>query len=205
MTALLLLITTALPFVVSPGTSFAITVSAAVQGDRRSPVKVWAGTALGIALIAAVVAATGVGAFVAHNQTARSVFNIVGGLVLTSLGAAAAVRAVRRGHGHALVVGPPRRLLLWSFLTVITNVKALSLYALVVPTATRSGLTGQTLYAGFATVHIVLLLAWLLLLGLAVRMMPRLGRSSRAQTVLVIIASLMMIGLGAGAIIEGLA
>ena len=50
---------TLLPFVLTPGASFTITVGAAVEGDRRAALHVWAGTALGLGVIAAAVKGAG--------------------------------------------------------------------------------------------------------------------------------------------------
>lgn len=43
-----------LPFVLSPGASFALTLSGAAGGDRTAGLRVGIGTSIGIALIAAV-------------------------------------------------------------------------------------------------------------------------------------------------------
>jgi threonine/homoserine/homoserine lactone efflux protein len=66
--AIFLLASFALPFVLSPGASFTITVTNAASGDRLSPIKVWAGTAIGIGLIALAAGLSGLGALVVSHQ-----------------------------------------------------------------------------------------------------------------------------------------
>ena len=68
---LALLALTALPFVVSPGASFAITVDAVSKGDFRAPTKVWAGTSVGIVAVVSVAALSGLGSFLDDHQTTR--------------------------------------------------------------------------------------------------------------------------------------
>jgi threonine/homoserine/homoserine lactone efflux protein len=81
--------------VVSPGASFAITVSSLLAGDKRAPVKVWVGTALGIFLVAAVAAFSGLGRLLAVSGTSRTIFGLIGGLVLVAIGISSLVRVVR--------------------------------------------------------------------------------------------------------------
>lgn len=199
-----LLALTALPFVISPGASFAITVDAASSGDRRAPLKVWAGTALGVAVIASVVSVTGVGRFLAENDTARTIFGVAGGAVLIALGASSGIRALRSRRPTAPGPRPARRLVLCSFLALIVNVKALTLYALVVPGLGTVTLMGSTLFFLFAGVHIALLLLWLTLLGEGVRRVPRVGTSPRVRAGLLSIAAATLIVIGARTLLEAL-
>ena len=197
MTTVLILAATALPFVISPGASFTITLGAVAAGDRRGPVKVWAGTSLGAGLIASVAAVTGLGTFIANNATANLVFGVLGGSLLIAFGVVPALRLYwRRRNGGNGTEPQQKRLVLWSFLVVITNVKALSIYAIVVPTIPQDALSGAALYASFTGIHSVLILLWLSLLGLAVRNVPGLARSPRAQGILVLAASFTMVVLG---------
>ncbi len=203
MVTLLSLLALAWPFVVSPGASFTLTIGAAAEGDFWSPLKVWAGTSLGIVVIAGVAGATGVGTFVATNDTAGLLFGLVGGIILMAFGVAAAVKAFGSSAGTASAINGSRgSLVLWSFIVVISNVKALSLYAVVVPIATDTGLTGVSLYAAFAATHIVLLLVWLSLLGLGVRRLPLLAQSPLARRILVGGAGAMMFLLGIRSILD---
>lgn len=199
MTTALLLAGVALPFVVSPGTSFTITVTSAANGDRLSPVKVWAGTALGITVLALVAGLTGVGRLVAESPTARLAFGVVGGSVLAAFGASALRTSLQRDRGHPRAGPSPARLVLWAFLTLITNVKALSLYALVVPTI-EADVGGPGLYLSFGAVHIAMLLVWLVLVGFTVVLLPGM-RSERVRRTLGALGGAFMVGLGANTLI----
>lgn len=195
----------ALPFVISPGASFSLTIGAAAEGDVWSPVKVWAGTSLGIVVIAAVAGLTGLGTFVATNDSARLLFGVIGGFILISFGVVAVVKSFRVPSDPSADPEASRgSLVLWSFLVGISNVKALSLYALVVPSATGIPLTGGALYAAFAGTHIAMLLLWLSLLGVGVRLMPVLTQSPRARRLLVGAAGVMMVLLGVRSMVEAL-
>ena len=169
-----LIVLTLLPFVVTPGASFTITVSAAADGDRRASLRVWGGTALGIALIAGAAALSGIGDYVESSQTARTVFGLLSGAVLLGLavGAGRRVRAVL--VADITETRPQQRLVLWAFVALVTNVKALSLYALVLPAALVPGAAGLAAYACSAAVHIVMLLVWLSVVGALVRRTPAL-------------------------------
>lgn len=199
-----LLALTALPFVVSPGASFAITVDAASSGDRRAPLKVWAGTTLGIAVIASVVSVSGVGRFLAENDTARTIFGVAGGAILIALGASSLIRALRSRRPTTSKPRPARRLVLWAFLALVVNVKALTLYALVVPSLGTATLTGPTLFFLFAGVHVALLLLWLTLLGEGVRRVPRIGTSPRVRAGLLSVAAATLVVIGTRTLLEAL-
>lgn len=201
---LALLALTALPFVVSPGASFAITIDAASSDDRRAPVKVWAGTALGIAVIASIAALSGIGRLLAENDTARSIFGVVGGTVLVLLGVSSLIKALKSTRPLAPSPRPARQLVLWAFLALVTNVKALSLYALVVPGIDTDGLTAPTLFFLFAGVHVVMLLLWLTLLGEGVRRIPSIGASPRVRAGLLSVAAVTLLVIGTQTLTEAL-
>jgi threonine/homoserine/homoserine lactone efflux protein len=197
-----LIAATLLPFVISPGASFTITVGAATEGDRRASLRVWAGTALGIASIAVVAALSGLADYVASSQTARTAFGLVGGAVLLGLAVGAGLRA-----RTVLTVGitetrPKPRLVLWAFLALITNVKALSLYAVVLPAALIPGANSLRTYALCAATHTVMLLAWLTLVGALVRRTPVLRSSPRARAALFSVTALAMAALGVRSIVD---
>ncbi|PZE33333.1 LysE family translocator [Curtobacterium sp. MCPF17_031] len=194
----------ALPFVVSPGASFAITVDVASTGDRRGALKVWMGTALGISAIATLFALSGIGLLLAANSTARTAFGLLGGGVLVLLGFLSIVKAIRSARSSVTSPRPPRKLVLWSFLALITNVKALSLYALVVPALHTPHLAGTALFFTFAGVHVVMLFLWLTVLAWAVRRIPNLGASPRIRTALMSAAALTLIALGSQTVIKAL-
>jgi threonine/homoserine/homoserine lactone efflux protein len=197
-----LLAFTALPFVLSPGASFGITVNSAVGGDRRAPLRVWIGTSLGIALIAVSLGISGLGVSVIGYPVVLLVFRLLGGAVLLSLGTVSLVKAIRAWNRPLPEPRPATRLVLWSFLAVVTNVKALSLYVLVVPTTAGTGPTGLPLYALFAAIHIAMMFVWLTLVGLIVRTLPLLQTSPRARGILIAATSAILIYLGIDLVIS---
>lgn len=199
---LLLLALTALPFVVSPGASFAITVDAASKGDRRAPAKVWAGTTLGITAVVLMTTLSGIGPFLATHHTAREVFGIAGGVILILLGVLLSAQTLRSMRRTVIAPRPERRLMLWAFLALVTNIKAISLYALVVPNLRLQGLDYCSLPFAFAAIHAVMLLAWLTLLGQGVRRFPRIGTSPRTRAGLAGLAASSLIANGARAFLE---
>lgn len=199
-----LLVLTAIPFVVSPGASFAITVDAASTGDRLAAVKVWAGTALGIAVVASIAAVSGLGRFFAQHDVARTIFGIVGGVVLVALGVSALVKALRSLRQPLPVARRSDRYFLWSFFALITNIKALSLYVLVVPGLSATPGTGSAVFFLFAGTHIVLLLVWLTLLSEGVRRIPSVGTSPRVRAGLLGLAAITLIGVGGQAFLDAL-
>lgn len=195
---------TALPFVVSPGASFAITVDAVSDGDRRASVKVWLGTTLGIAVIASIFALSGIGQLLTENDAARTIFGLVGGTVLVLLGILSAVKAVRALRSSGNGPRPPRRLVLWSFVALITNIKALSLYALVVPALDADSGAGRSIFFAFAAVHVVMLFIWLTLLGWGIPRLPSIGTSQRVRVALMAVAALTLIVLGLRTLVQAL-
>ncbi|WP_139416196.1 LysE family translocator [Agromyces laixinhei] len=201
-----LLAATALPFVITPGASFTITVSAAITGDRRAPVKVWSGTSLGILLLAGVAGFSGLGQLVAGSDVARIIFGVVGGVVLIAIGIVSLTKTMGRPKdGSDQPPRPAPRLVLWAFLAVITNVKALSLYGLLVPSLSGIGVDGPALFLAFAAVHVVMLFAWLTLLGVVVRSVPWLGTSRRARDLLLLLAAVTLVALGAWSLVDAMA
>ncbi|MEV1130953.1 LysE family transporter [Agromyces sp. NPDC049794] len=201
---LALLALTALPFVVSPGASFAITVDAVSAGDRRAPAKVWAGTTLGITVVVVIAALSGIGQLLATHQTAREIFGIVGGAILILLGILSGAQTLRSMRRSVTDSRPARRLILWAFFALVTNIKALGLYTLVVPNLRLEGLGDVSLLFAFAVVHAVMLLAWLSLLGHVVRRTPRFGTSPRVRVGLTGLTALTLIAIGIRTSLESL-
>jgi threonine/homoserine/homoserine lactone efflux protein len=201
---LFLLASVALPFVLSPGASFTITITNVARGDRFSPVKVWVGTAVGIGIIASVAGLSGLGALVVSHPPVRLVFGIVGGCVLAGFGVSTLVKELGRSQETPGPTTNTTRLVLWSFVAVITNVKALSLYVLVVPTIRVSGLSGLGLYLSFAAVHMVMQLAWLVLVTLAVLLIPGVARSGLTRRILTVLGGSTMIVLGVVTVVSAL-
>lgn len=201
---LALIAATALPFVISPGASFTITINAATTGDRRAPLKVWAGTSLGIVLIAGIAGFSGFGELIAGSNGAQTIFGVTGGAVLIALGVTSLIKTLHSSAHAKKPDQPDPRLALWAFLAVITNVKALSLYALVVPTLHGAGISGLALFLVFAAVHVIMLLFWLGLIGEIVKRIPALGASKRARTILLLLTAATLILLGSRTLIDAL-
>ena len=195
-----------LPFVLAPGASFALTISGAAAGDRAAGLRVGLGTSIGIALIAAVAGISGVGLFVASNELIRVWFEIVGGLLLIGFGVRPLMKFWRaRTRGGAERSEPrPVRLVAWGFVAVVTNVKALALYVIVVP----SNIPGETSafegYATIAAVHIVMLLAWLALVTALVTQVPLIADKPRIAIVLQALATGALIVMGVQSSVSGL-
>jgi threonine/homoserine/homoserine lactone efflux protein len=85
---------------------------------------------------------------------------------------------------------------LWAFLALVSNVKALSLSVLVVPAIRGAGIDGLALFLAFAATHVTMLLIWLTLLGIIVTAVPVLAKSRRARTALMLLAAVTLIALG---------
>ncbi|WP_213817135.1 LysE family translocator [Glaciihabitans sp. dw_435] len=198
---------TLLPFVLSPGASFALTVSGAAAGDRTAGLRVGLGTALGIALIATVAGISGIGTVVASNSLIRGWFEIVGGLLLLIFGAVPLRRlwnARNRGEPEQPRTRPVH-LIAWGFVAVITNVKALTLYVLVVPPTIPTGASALGGYAIIAIVHIAMLLIWLGLITALITRAPAITNRGLVMVGLQLMASGVLIALGIQSIINGLA
>lgn len=147
---------------------------------------------------------SGLGQGIADNDTAHTIFGFVGGVVLIAFGVVSVVRTFRPVSAEESSGATHPRLVLWSFLAVVTNAKALSLYALFVPTLTETGLSGWRLYTAFALVHVILLLCWLAAVGLVMRVIPVLGRSGTARNVLVALTAVFLVVLGGNSIVHAL-
>lgn len=189
------LIAVALPFVVTPGASFTLTLAHATRSQSNSWRRIALGTAAGIVLLALAVGATGLGAALSAVPVIRVTLGLVGTTVLIAFGVVVLVKAIRPASGAA-EESAPANLVRWSFAAVVTNPKALSLYAIVVPTLAGPELHGFALFGSFAVVHIALLTAWLCITHYSVTRIPGLARSPRLQRGLFVAAGVAMIGLG---------
>lgn len=197
----------ALPFVVSPGASFMLTVEAAAAGDRRAALRVWIGTAVGISAIAVVAGFSGLAEVVARDSAVRATLRLVGGVVLIAFAVRAllSLRSAASPTQQGLAAAPetrrrPARLVLWAFLAVITNIKALSLYLLVVPSLAAPSLTAASVYVVFTATHLALLFAWLGILASFVCAVPAVARRPRVQVGLRVFAAATLFALGVGSI-----
>lgn len=196
-----------LPFVLAPGASFALTISGAANGDRTAGLRVGLGTSIGIALIATVAGVSGVGLFVASHELIRAWFEIVGGLLLIVFGATPLVKILRTQKRHGSLRSAPRsgRLVAWSFVAVVTNIKALALYVIVVPSVIPGVKPALQEYAVVAAVHIVMLFGWLVLISALVAKAPAIAKRPRIAMALQAVASGVLIVLGVQSCVSGLA
>ncbi|MEO7017476.1 MAG: LysE family transporter [Leifsonia sp.] len=196
-----------LPFVLSPGASFALTIGGAAAGDRAAGLRVGFGTSIGIALIAAVAGISDVGLLVASNELIRAWFEILGGLLLIGFGVMPLVKSwrARRRGGSQRSEQRPVRLVAWGFVAVVTNVKALALYVIVVPSTIPGGTSALEGYATIAAVHIVMLFVWLALVTVLVARVPAIADRPRIAVVLQALASGVLIVLGVQSSVSGLA
>lgn len=196
MSWLLGLAVVALPFVVSPGASFTLTLANAASSQRLTWLRIAGGTGAGIAVLALLMGATGIGTVLTSNPLAQLLLGLVGGAVLSFFGIRMLIRALRRSHPADKQPTTPPRLLTWSFLTLITNPKALGLYVLVVPSLAEGNSGDTALFAVFAAVHIILLTGWLVLVHQAATRIPGIARSPRVQRIIFALAGVVMIALG---------
>lgn len=164
-TTLLVITQTLLPFIISPGVSFGLTVSASGAGIPYAALKVWAGTAVGIAMLAST-AALGVARFIMHNPLWQTVLSVLGGMLLIMWGIRLCLPTVNGGKSAL-----PAHLTAGSFLLLIGNMKAILLYATVLP-AQLSAHRPAVFYAAAAALHIAMLLIWLVGLEKCVRHLP---------------------------------
>ncbi|QSB05640.1 LysE family translocator [Natronoglycomyces albus] len=192
---LLTLVGVAIPFVLSPGASFALTLSHAASGLRLAWLYVMAGTAGGTFVMAFLVGATGLGEALTANLLGRSMLEVTGGAVLICFG----LILLRKGFGRDTEVADApdtSRLVRWSFVTVVANPKALSLYLVVVPSLASPQLRGLTLLLAFAAIHMGLHTLWLFLVNWGAIGVPGLVGSVRAQRCAYAASGLMMMGWG---------
>lgn len=183
---LLALAQTLFPFVISPGASFVLTLSASTAGVPFAALKVWAGTALGLAVLA-VASALGVARLVLHYPLLQTLLAMIGGALLVFWG----VRLCQHSPAQAQRPLPPR-LVASAFTIVVSNIKAITLYVVVLPALLHS-VDPLTFYAHALGLHAVMLLAWLLLVSFGLRHLPHLAA---LRHVLLKASGLFMIWLG---------
>lgn len=195
MRELLTLTAVAVPFVITPGASFTLTVSHATQSRSPGWRRVAVGTGAGLLLLAVVLGASGLGGVLTSAPRLRVALGLLGGAILIAFGVTVLTRAARP-KARGAEPRAPRNLVRWSFAAVVTNPKALTLYALIVPSLASDTLRGITLFTSFAAVHIAVLSMWLCLTHHCVTRIPALARSDRLQHLLLATAGLVMIVLG---------
>ena len=214
MTAVLALAMVALPFVITPGASFTLTVAHAHpaahtpthQGNSPAWRRIAVGTSAGMLVIAGLVGATGLATFVTSTPTLRMGLGLAGAAVLIAYGTMICVRGFRAGRGETdSAATTSGHLVRWSFLIVLTNPKALALYVLIVPTLARPGLDGFSLLMAFVGIHSCMQAAWLCLIHNVVVRIPALARSDRIRRHLLAASGILMLCLGAFAVAHSLA
>ncbi|MDO5090183.1 MAG: LysE family transporter [Cardiobacteriaceae bacterium] len=177
---------TLLPFVISPGASFVLTLSASTAGVRFAALKVWTGTALGLAVLAAA-SALGVARLVLHYPLLQTLLALVGGALLMFWG----LRLCRSAPAQT---SPPlpARLVASAFTIVVSNVKAITLYVAVLPGLLKD-VAPWAFYAQALGIHALMLLVWLLLVSFGLRRLPWL---STLRHVLLKASGVFMVYLG---------
>lgn len=197
MTAVLALAAVAIPFVITPGASFTLTVAHAHRTGPPAWRQVTLGTSAGLLVIALAVGTTGLGTFLTSTPALRMGVGLMGAAVLIAYSITICARVFREGRGQTdTPTSAVARLARWSFLIAATNPKALALYVLIVPTLAGPELGGLALSMAFAAIHMCLQTAWLCLIHhLAVRI-PSLTRSPRARHRLLAMSGILMLCLG---------
>ncbi|MDR6865751.1 threonine/homoserine/homoserine lactone efflux protein [Microbacterium resistens] len=193
MTELLVLVTTALPFVIAPGSSFTLIIANVPLGRRASWWHISCGTGLGVLVVAIALGATGIGTVLQTRPLARGWLGVGGSIVLIALGAAHILRHRKQQSGNPQ---RSRGLARWAFLSVLTNPKALSIYVLVVPALSSTRLNGPGLFLVFACIHSLMQGIWLLLVHEGAARIPGIANSARVRSVISIAAGALMVALG---------
>lgn len=190
----------------TPGASFALTVDAAAAGDRRAGLRVTVGTAAGLALIAVVAGVSGLGTFVASHEPVRAWFQILGGAFLICFGAIPLVKAwtARRRRETERAVHHPTRLMAWAFVVVVTNVKALVIYLILVPPILSPEVPAIGGYVIVATIHSAMVLLWLCLITALITRVPAIATNPRVTLVLRVASSTALLFLGAQSVATGI-
>jgi threonine/homoserine/homoserine lactone efflux protein len=184
-----------LPFVVSPGTSFGLTLGHVMRGDRQAPLLISAGTAAGITAMAAALSLSGVGPLIARTPHATSVIGVAGSIVLAFLGLRIILTEVRPTQRPAAGIraAQPCRLITSAFLALVLNPKALSVYLLVVPGVTAFARSPAMTYLVFGAIHIVLMSVWLLLVGWTAMHVPGVAASTCSKRILTLGAGVCLV------------
>lgn len=193
---MILLILTVLPFVLSPGASFALTIGAAATREPYAALKVWLGTTLGLIVLALFMSISSLSVWMLERPLWSMGLTACGGIVLLAF----AYMNARRALSAASHLLSSKRLVYSSFLVLVSNMKAWVIYMFVVPTLAHETFYGATLYAAFTAVHAGLLLVWLVLWAEMVRKQPLFARSHKARKILLLIAAGCMAVMGANAL-----
>ncbi|PRO66468.1 LysE family translocator [Alkalicoccus urumqiensis] len=149
-----------LPFIISPGASYVLTIAAVEKEGFSGVYRVILGTVLGIAAHASL-AAMGISTLLLELPQLFSVIQVIGYLMLIYLGVSILRNLFK-------VTQPPAKIITTTrvFLLNIFNVKPLLLYVTIIPSFlqnTEISLYLHYLYVGIT--HISLQITWLLFLG----------------------------------------
>jgi threonine/homoserine/homoserine lactone efflux protein len=201
MTDLLVLAGVAAPFVVTPGASFTLTLAHATDGYRSSWLRVVTGSGCGIVLLALCLGATGVGDALTAMPTVRLLLGLIGGVVLVIVGGTLLRRLAQDPPVTSQSSAGPRSLVQWSFVALVTNPKALTVYVVVVPQLCSTRLSGGRLFLAFAGVHIALMTVWLFLVDWAATRLSTGVTAERTRRLVFGAAALVTVALGATTIV----
>ncbi|WP_444684574.1 LysE family translocator [Alkalicoccus luteus] len=150
-----------LPFVVSPGASYVLTLAAVEQAGLKGVRTVISGTVAGIA-IHVLLAAFGVSALLLQLPELMSAVRIVGSMMLIYIGIIL-LRALFVSGGQQNRQSITFRRV---FLLNLLNIKPLLLYITIIPSLSPySGWELSVHYAVIGFVHITMQIGWLTLLG----------------------------------------
>ena len=189
-----------LPLVITPGASFALTVSGAVGGSRRIGARIALGTAAAISLIAAAVCFTPLALTLSDSRLAR-LLGYVGAAVLFALAGRVGYSAVRTGRRAGGRQPGARSASARAFLTTIVNPKALAVYLVVVPgVAVSLGQSLRSIGVVFAVTHIAC--GWLTAVDAAIQRARWLGQP-RSRRVLQLAAAAGLVVTGAILLLTG--
>lgn len=197
MTQILVMAAVAAPFVIAPGASLSLTIAHTHLG-RHAWLPVAAGTWLGLVVIALALGATGFADAISEDNTLRRAIGAAGSIILIGIGVCTLIRASRRQASPAPPV-KPLRLGLVASATVITNPKAIALYAVVVPATDGTTWSGPALYTAFTLIHGGLMSLWLGLVHWVTTRARSMVTDPRPRRVLVALAGGAMITLGIAA------
>jgi threonine/homoserine/homoserine lactone efflux protein len=185
-----------LPLVITPGASFALTVTGAVERSRWIGVRIAIGTAAAISVIAAAVCFTPLAQTLSDSRLAR-VLGYVGAAVLFALAARVGYSATRTGQSAGGRPPGARSASARAFMTTIVNPKALTVYLVVVPgVAVSLGHSLRAVGVVFAATHIICTFGWLAAVDCLIQRARWLGQP-RSRRVLQLAAAAGLVITGA--------
>lgn len=194
-----------LPLVVTPGASFALATQRAGTGERWAVCHVIAGTATGI-YVHALLAGLGLSAVVLRSSQAFELVKLAGAAYLVGLGVLMLCRARRSAPSAPGSSGGPggARRLPWSghhaypqaLLANVLNPKAASVYLTLAPQFLSADRIGPAPLVALASVHVIVMAAWLALWAGVLRRIRGVLDSARARAVIARLGGAVLIALG---------